>query len=784
MKLPYLTFFLLVLAFAPICLSGQLIDEIIIVEGTEKIWTESPARLEKLIIRGTLKIEDINDIDINASRIIIDGGTLEIGTAQSKFQHRCNIVFHTSKNDSPQGIKVINNGSIIMHGSSRGSESHLETNKMDYTDGKSQKELERNIKISSESIETNATIRIDNAQKVELSGIQFNGLGSKTEASMFWSGQSASSNYINRSVFINSVSNDVVLDGTSVALENNIIISKNGSSIICSPFGEGIGNGIEANLIINNAKNSLFALAIYNPYQSITNNYIRTSEEANGVGILNSSDDADKMWSEPEVISVFSGNIIQYEQDCQNAALALKPIGLQVDDFKHLGIWRFRNNYISNFYYGSIISSKNTVISDFYFKNNTIGIVPGVAYVQNSSFSSEDELVKSDSKAIWVTDVFGNSAPKISDITVENYASGVHFEGLIAPLNYFEKISFNNTPPVSFGALDASSVIRDKDGSFFAEKEEKMLHMGMDHSNMNHSKMNHVEDDMHQSMHISPMVDKGFLLFSKESALVSEHSDFLGNYVNIYKSEGNNFGNLIIATGFGLLDPIHEHGGTFKKLDISNSFNSKTISLEAPTDRHEIFIAANTYYEVDLGLEEMNLFDLSFEWEADPESWVIVKVPYKHSRAYGMHSFGPLIAQSMSEKELEKSETTTYFIDEVNEIALVKLYGDNNKGEMVLYSSDVLTEIAIANKRIPLEMRTDFDKKEITLSYDIPKQTFSKIQMLDYYGNVVETLFNGTTTEEKTTVSVDMNKFDVEDKVYLYSLTIANKVHKGPIHAY
>ena len=81
-------------------------------------------------------------------------------------------------------------------------------------------------------------------------------------------------------------------------------------------------------------------------------------------------------------------------------------------------------------------------------------------------------------------------------------------------------------------------------------------------------------------------------------------------------------------------------------------------------------------------------------------------------------------------------------------------------------------------------MYTDRERKKVILSYTLPKDVHSTLSLLDYYGNTVETLFDGTSKSNEIRATIDIEKYDVANKVYLYSLTVEGQTHRGPVHDY
>ncbi|WP_350290935.1 G8 domain-containing protein [uncultured Croceitalea sp.] len=744
-------------------LKAQGKSELVIPKGKMLILKKNPSPLEKITVQGVLRVADVKDIEIQVAQIVIDGGTFEIGTEQKEKKYKCQITFIHSSGTLSSGLKVINHGNLLFYNPPAIVPS------IEYPSGAGkEKQLAKNIVLSTVNKTVKALIRLEKAAKVNLSGVLFKNMGDSLEPAFLWKGNKEAKASLSNSVFVNSKGDDLVLENTSARIENNIFISANGSSIICSKNGKGYQNKIESNLLINSNKKGTYALLVGNPFQSIQKNKVKVANSANGIAIKKPNPTKDRAWSTVSKFFVLSNNSIELNDSTNKEH---QNIGLFIDAFNHLGIWRTTHNEILNFPVGAIIKSKNTVLFEYNFKENLVGIYPGAAYVENSRFIHSHLNPELNSKAIWATDSLGKSAPKLSNIKIRNYKTGIFYEGRIAPENYFKEIVSENTTTLGFGNLDPESIIVAK--GFKEEKTE---------NKPSQRPMTHKVNQNHHTHHTKPKKKKDYLLFHQDSPLHTNNSKPLVENAEIYQSPRDSYGTLIISTGHGLLDPVHEHSYFFNTLDLINNGTQKTISLKKPTNRTTLFTAGKNVYELKLGEEAMNFFDLSFEWESTPGNWIVLKVPYPHKKPFAMHSFGNLIDQSSSAEELMTNKRTSYFIN--SETIYVKLFNTKNVDELVLYSSDVLAEITLADKRVPISIKTNEEENEVLITCKTVKSTPATLELLDYYGNVVETLFDGIASKPEIKASIDLEKFDITNNVYLYSLKIDGKTHKGPIHTY
>lgn len=78
--------------------------EVVIPAGTLVILDVSPPALPHLSIEGTLVFEDATDVELRAASIAVDGGRLQIGTAEAPHSHQATITLHGPSNPADTGV--------------------------------------------------------------------------------------------------------------------------------------------------------------------------------------------------------------------------------------------------------------------------------------------------------------------------------------------------------------------------------------------------------------------------------------------------------------------------------------------------------------------------------------------------------------------------------------------------------------------------------------------------------------------------------------------------------
>ncbi len=715
---------------------------------------------QRIIVKGTLRAYDKASMVIVANQIEIDGGRFEVGTKEKPRTNSFMLLLNgTSLN--PGSLIVKNKGQLVLNGVVANQNKAIDFDKMEIDKIPIPSRL---LTVTTNTVDQFGFIEIEEASKVSLSGVLFQNLGIKeTKPALSWFGKTPAGAMLEKCVFTASRYTDLFLDKTMVSVTENLFFSTNGSSINCAPSGVGFGNSIFENTLINGSGQGTFALVTNNPFQSIIGNDVIVRNATNGIGLLALKEYKNYKWSFKDSFFELNNNRIHAHDPPPRAG----TIGLQVDDFDHKGIWRSSSNRIANFALGAQTSSKNLVLKGYHFQNNTVGIAPGVAYLQESSLGFDTK--QPGSTAVWASDSGHKSAPKVTDLIIENYAVGFHIEGKVGANNYFEKISYKKVlQSLKFKELHPTAILFDKDRSFsqlpLPPEEQKK------------------ETSVKGHHHGGKGKHKGIYLFHSNASISTKDSSPLPSDPRVFTASVENFGTLTIATGFGLEDPVHEHSQQFNSLLLKNTETTKRFIKEDALDNETFFLAANTTYDFEYGANSAPLYDLSFEWEAPEDTWVMLRFKYTHPNIQALRSFGSLIKPAASMHELMHQNETSYFYDPMTETALVKIYNHSNRDELVIYSSDVLTEIKVDGQNVPISVYNEDEK--IVISYNLPKEMNSTLTLNDHYGNPIKVLHEGTSPPGKIHTEFDLKEFNVREGVFLYFLSIGDQTHKGPVYAY
>ena len=734
----------------------------LVVEKGQTLELNTSLEVDSLVVKGQVKILDSKDISLRFSNLIIDGGAFMAGSSGVPFQHRL-LLMITSKKGA---IEVINGGSISLYGTFDSSNT---ANTVEYQDAPLSNSSLHNIILTSE-LEHSGYLSIAQGGATAVSGVWFDGLGTASHPAVTVENQAYANGFLKHCLFTSSNNTDLRLYKSNLTIEKNVLNSKNGTSIQ-SISGMDILTKFDNNTIYNTSDHGTYAIVLQGLAHTFEHNHIAVTSNTNGVGVFAIEEQQGLI--QQTKLKVNHNHITNASENPKES------IGLSVANFGSKQLVESKGNTIKGFGIGAILKEPNFFMSHYRFLHNTIGCIPGSAYLESSSFLGSPKVAGATRKALWIMDKFGKSSPKIKDIIIADHGVGFHFEGRVSDGNRFKGIQYKNTQPLSYSNLDHQSIIHDVDGSLLGQEKE---------NSQEKVPMKALHDDHGQHSHHMLAAERkgkqGHILYPKASFFKNSTSLPALDLENLLYSKRENLGTLTIATGMGLTDPVHEHNGVFEGIVFQNSAGDSTI-LKGKNNQYTLDVIADEFYELKFSQTVLPFFDLGFEWEAPTGKSILLKVPYPHNHPVGLRSFGNLLPAVGSMHLLGKSKTSTFYWDEGNRIVYLKMVAQENFEEMVIYSNAVLTEINIDGKKVPIRIQSDAEKKKVVFEYILPNEkSHSKLEVLDYYGNVVELLYEGRLNKGTNTVSIDLKNYNFKNNVYRYALTVDNVVHRGPVHPY
>ncbi|MET1259867.1 G8 domain-containing protein [Flagellimonas sp. DF-77] len=725
-------------------LAAQAQKTMLIDKGEVLVWQDSLLEVEHLIIKGVFQFDDTQHTELRFRKLTIDGGSLIAGREQHPLKHELAFVFM-----GEQGrLEVINNGSLELFGSvSPHAEQQL-----------------------SFSVGSGASghIAIEKAGHIHLGGVAFSGLGTSEAYALTFGDVINPNSFLQGCYFEHSKNGDLKLFGGNLSVRRNQFASTQGPSI----WSHGAPKAIpvfEENLIHNSSGPDSYAVVLQDHPQWFSSNRIVVENQTHGV----------KMYAgrSPLEHGVACSNWRFANNEIRNGSKGEQSgnVGLTITDLPCQGIFRSSGNQIDNFGIGAVFLSASILAEDYRFTDNRIGCIPGASYLNQSAFHWSKTRPNAATKALWVTDSLGVPAPKLTKIQIHNYGVGVQFEGKISERNYVEQLQFHNTRPLVITNMNAGSLIHDRDGSFLdgtvipKTKHEGHYTMPAAHHHHGHAKRKGRE---------------GYLWYPVGSFYENEQSRQVEAVSGILLSPERTLGTLTIATGLGLTDPVHEHPGRFESVTMTNTLGA-SMSFQGRANRYQLELLGETDYGLTFGTEVPGFYDYGFEWEAPTGQSIYLKLPYPHPDPVAMRSFGNAIAAVDGRQALKESTESSFYWDKKNKMVHLKMVAQDHFEEMVIYSNRVRTEIDIEGQKVPLTIAMDPTGEQLIFEFRSPKEgSFSKLEVLDYYGNVVERPFQGIMRQKSQQVAIDIADYDFESSVYRFALTVDGQVHRGPLYPY
>ena len=400
-----------------------------VVEEHQKYTLQDNLEVGQLIIKGVFKVEDKKDISLKFSSLLIDGGTLIVGSKDHPFQHQ--LTLQITSNEGY--VKVLNGGSLGLFGMVQ---TQVKLERIQPGSAFKTADDQRNIEWNTNK-KSSGHILLSNAGNINIWGTSFNGLGTPMQPALTIQGQTKEKPFLSNCVFQASKNIDLRINDSSVVIQDNLFISKAHTSIK-SHYSHTAQQPIFKNNIVYNASGpDNFAVVLESLAHIFTDNDVVVDGNTHGVGILNKQIKG-KASTKTDQKFIFNNNrMVNITGERQKT-----NIGLRVDNFGSKNLIPSSGNKIEGFGIGAVLKNPKFVGSNYVFTDNSTGCIPGPSYLLHAVFRLSDQTKKEHTRGIWVTDLYGKSAPKLSDVKIQNYGLGIHFEGFVSSANYFTKINF------------------------------------------------------------------------------------------------------------------------------------------------------------------------------------------------------------------------------------------------------------------------------------------------------------------------------------------------------
>ncbi|MEL6924893.1 MAG: right-handed parallel beta-helix repeat-containing protein, partial [Bacteroidota bacterium] len=483
--------------------------------------------------------------------------------------------------------------------------------------------LSHPIKIRTEGT---ARIRIEGeARRIQLAGVAFEGSNQPQTKAYFFTihGLGEGENWIRNCSFAHMTNGALQLDKTDhLEITGNVFYNIRKSAIECSPSGIGEGNVFNNNLIVQcdlDGSESMGAMQFYHPAQQVSHNSVLATRNGSAF-----------RFDLPKGYEKFKWNIdgetVRFEHNSAhgfsrtNLSLANKQFpAFRFADFAHDAFWRLANNTFTGFPIGVHCLTNQLIMDGLYVHDCGVALIPGGAAVRNGTLSFDgrwfdlSHAIHREPVAIHADGNYTHNAPKVEQLTIKGYPIHFLMEGPIDEAHYFANLQLDQPATFDFQSFDGRQLLHFKNTNlgYQPKPNEHMMHAShhahttaasgtpeaaSSHAHQEPQSAIHEMENIHQHDHEKVKDDQWFVL-PPNAALVAancERPAHLGGYVCPTAA----FGELIVSTGLGLDDPIHEHYRKFEGLSIRIKGGQwAPISTQA-TNRTNVLLPVGEQYEL------------------------------------------------------------------------------------------------------------------------------------------------------------------------------------------
>ncbi|NAS32870.1 hypothetical protein GTQ40_17965 [Flavobacteriaceae bacterium R38] len=814
MKEKFLLFILLLILFS-IPVQAQNRNNVMRVESWETVTIDrSPRHIDSLIVKGTLIVRDRRNINISVGNIIIDGGTLQIGTPENPFRNKIAIYFN-SLEDFPAAnrhrIIVKNNGTLSLHGISGEKTTWTQLkNDLAYDSNTLQFKNITNWQRDDEIVITSVNDNFKN-EKVKLLSA-FNGDAvSKTTFQQAHAVKTLNfKEKINISPFVGLLTHTI-----KIGVHPNLIPNQINTQILIEDTA---GNVTLSGVNFENIGTSRNTAPAIKWTGSKRNNYLKNSS------FYQLKSDAVVL----DQTSVLISNNVFFSNNGTVISCSMSGNGTNNQIINNLIIYNDYNNDSNE----SGIKTMNPFQT--IRGNQIIGprFSSGISYLlprnkknalwdeDSDKFRLEGNLIynqsslKSSNTGIIIEKFSHNQPWEIKNNTIVNYAKGVNIDTDEIRLNQFK--SYNNTTGIISGSIHLSNAeilnpdkrlsVQSKaidlnkiselkpvisgvtidgyeiginiEGNLAPSNSFKEIIFGEVKKKLNISKID--------VMSYLKVADNSFStkdneIASGEAIIVPENSFLyydgctLIDPVNkIYSCDFDEYGILSISTGKGINRLLENHPNNFKSFSLKK--RALDINVIDTTNKKDFFIPQNDEYALSFESDGDSFFDIGIEWTSKLQSTTVISFPYPYDKVFGLRPFGGLILPSESIQALKNANEISFFIDRSRKEVFVKLFNRQNHDKIIIYA-----DVHQNNDETPYTINKK--KKTIAFAYPLQKGTFTTLKVKDINGNTIKTLVEGVQRKKSVEASFNIDQLNLKRELRFFELTIGDKIYRGPLYA-
>ncbi|MEM1358331.1 MAG: hypothetical protein AAGF89_09040, partial [Bacteroidota bacterium] len=346
--------------------------------------------------------------------------------------------------------------------------------------------------------------------------------------------------------------------------------------------------------------------------------------------------------------------------------------------------------------------------------------------------------------------------PRIQELMVHGYTTGIDIRGNIQAGGYLSKLQFHQvnqvislpaTSPVMLSFPDGADWLLPSQTSKHHHQKESLQAAEFCHTmSSSEAMMEHSNTSLAAKKKATPLEHHGAA--NDHKAHVHQHAPPPSKMVHLVPpnhpsgitsdSKINDWslvpeklvGDLSISTGFGMSDPVHEHDHPLHQLGLSSGEVQHTYLPEG--QEHSLILGVGKIYS--LQVDFTKFYDLSLEWTSTTEAPVLIKIPYPHEHPLVFRSLGAKLPRLTSVAQLRQDKRSAWYYDDVKKEVFLALRAGKHPIEVILYSEEVEASISAREASVPVRVATDAATGMTNISYQLSGEQPAKLTLTDIFG--------------------------------------------------
>ncbi|OAV45377.1 hypothetical protein A3850_013135 [Lewinella sp. 4G2] len=547
----------------------------------------------------------------------------------------------------------------------------------------------------------------------------------------------------------------------------------NGVAIQLSPAGLGSGYLLVGNFI--EVAGVGIGIRSGSPLHTIRNNEIKLLAE--GVGIEYAIHPAyrDFVWDNRTTSFVLAKNTIVGKGE---------GMGIKIPAMQFRKNVTLENNQVEGCQIGASIEGNRIVATGWELNGNKMGLLLGDAYLQDTQIKMGNEA------GIRVI----GPRPHLTDVMVHGYPVGLQVASPLASGNFVDRLQLHGvdqaiqilvpgeeglffpngaeyllpasgSPPMKASGQVSSKKIAGEDQ---ATNASKAMHCGSHPP----AELAKVDQGHHAHHHVSPPSSALHLRPRPHVA----NSEACTDYGDWMVCPEQSVGELTVATGHGLSDPVHEHNIPLAGMELSNAYGQWP--LVADHQEATTALAAGVVYELTEAFAG-DQYDLSLNWNSTSEQPAYLSIPCPHDRPMVFRALGDRLPYLTSKEKVYASSSSAYYFDSGAGTLHLAIQARGGEETVVIYNERTRTELVVDEEPTVVDVRFDADAEAMVFRYQLPPGTDAELRLTDMFGTDYQVWRGATDDSGWTTRSYPIARGKHQPGWYF--LKVGNDYFKGPV---